>query len=169
MNFWGRALDVAAGEAALGEVLLVVFFGAPKGLRRLDPGDDAFGLEKAFDGELGNFGFGLCLLLGGVKEDGRAVLAAPVGALAVKGGGVVKGEEGVEDVVVGGDGRVEVELDDFGVAGCVGADVFVAGPLHGAAFIANRCCCHAGKGREGSLDTPETSRSESRFFHAHTP
>ena len=84
--------------AALRQVLLVVLFGAPEGLGRLDFGDDALGLEAPFGGKPLNLGAGLRLLLRGVEEDGRAVLRAPVRALAVEGGGVVESEEGVKEL-----------------------------------------------------------------------
>ena len=44
----------------------------------------------------------------------------------------MQGEEGVEDLVVGDTRRVEVEFDDFRVAGAVRADVFVSGPVEPA-------------------------------------
>ena len=120
-------LDVAACLAALFQIALVVLFGAPEGLRRLDFCDDALGLEAAFGGELLDLGAGLRLLLRRVEEDGRAVLRAPVRALAVEGGGIVQGEEGVEQLLVADLGGVEFQLDHFGVAGLVGADVPVGG------------------------------------------
>jgi hypothetical protein len=84
---------MAACLAALFQVALVVLLGAPEGLGGLDLGDDALGLEAAFGGELLDLGASLRLLLGRVEEDGRAVLRAPVRALAVEGGGVVEGKK----------------------------------------------------------------------------
>ena len=56
--------NVAACLAAFFEVALVVLLGAPEGLRGLDLGDDALGLEAALGGELLDLGAGLRLLLG---------------------------------------------------------------------------------------------------------
>ena len=54
---------MAAGRAALFEVALVVFLGAPEGLGRLDLGDDPPGLEAPFGGQLLDLGLGLRFLL----------------------------------------------------------------------------------------------------------
>jgi hypothetical protein len=129
--------------------------------------DDALWLEAAFGGELLDFGAGLRLLLGRVEEDGRAVLRALVRTLAVEGGGVVEGEEGIEKLLEADPRRIEVHLDHLGVAGLVGADVLVAGPLQRAALIADGRRRHAGDGRKGRLDSPETSCSEGCFFLTH--
>ena len=70
-------------------------------------------------------GPGRGLLLGVVGEDGRAVLGADVGPLAVRGGRVVDRPEDVEELVVGDLLGVVVDLDDLGVAGPAGADVAI--------------------------------------------
>jgi len=74
---------VAACLTALFQVALVVLLGAPEGLGRLDFRDDLLRLEAAFGGELFDFGARVRLLLLRVEEDSRAVLRAPVRALAV--------------------------------------------------------------------------------------
>ena len=99
-----------------------------------------------------------------MEEDGRAVLCAPVRALAVEGGGVVESEEGVQKLLEADLRGVEVHLDHLGVAGLVGADILVAGPLQRTALIADGRRRHAGDGRKGRLDSPKTSRSEGCFF-----
>src|ERR1700676_1339290 len=109
------SLNVAACLAALFEVALVVFLGAPESLRRLDPGDDAFRLESAFGGELLDLGPGLLLLLGGMEEDSGPVLGAPIGSLAVERGGIVQREERIEDVLVAHLLGIEIQLDHLGM------------------------------------------------------
>lgn len=65
-------------------------------------------------------GLGLLLLLGGVVEDGAAVLGAGVHALAVGRGGVVHFVEELEEGGVGEGGGVEGHLQGFGI--CVYPD-----------------------------------------------
>src|SRR5258708_35114813 len=109
--------NVAAGLAALFEVALVVFLGAPEGLGRLNLGDDALRLEAAFVGELLDLGLGLGFLLGRVEEDGRPVLRAPVGTLAVHGGRVVQSKERVKELRGAGFLVVEGQFHYFNVDG----------------------------------------------------
>ena len=160
-------LDVAACMAALFEVALVVFFGAPEGLGRFYLGDDALGFESAFQGELFDPGVGLGFLLRRMEKDGGAILCAPIRTLAVESGWVVEGEEGVEELIEGDARRVEVEFDDFRVAGGVRADVFVGRPVQLAAFIADSGGCDAGNCGKSGFHTPETASPEGCFFNAH--
>lgn len=60
-------------------------------------------------------GAGLALLLGGMVEDGAAVLGARVGALPVLGRGVVHAVEELEQGGVGEAGGVEGHLEGFRV------------------------------------------------------
>ena len=66
---------------------------------------------------LGRQGLRLGLLLGGMVEDGAAVLGAGVHALAVQGGGVVHFVEEFEEGGVGEGGGVEGHLEGFRVCG----------------------------------------------------
>src|ERR1035438_1639973 len=147
---------MAACLAALFEISLVVFLGAPESLRRLDLGHNALRHEASLCGKLLNLGERLRLLLGRVEEDGRAVLRAPVGPLTVQGGWVVERKERVQQLLVAPQLGIEVEFDYFGVPGLVRANVLVTGPLRLAALIAHRCCCHAGDGRTPRLDSHAT-------------
>src|SRR5579863_10401245 len=98
-------------------------------------------------------------------KDGGAVLRAPVGALAVELSGVVVLPENFQQVgVVDLDG-VEFDFDGFGMAGAIGADIFVGGTVGLAAGIADTGRLHTGQGAEGSFDSPETSGCECGFFH----
>jgi hypothetical protein len=161
------SLDVAAGLAAFLQILLVVFFGAPEGLGRFNLGDDALGSVPGGSSQLLDFGFRFLLLFGGVKEDGGAVLSAPVGPLTIESGGVVEVEEGVEELVVADFLVIEVELHNFGVTGLISADVFIGGPVEASAFVTNRGSADARDSREGSFNAPETACSECGFFNAH--
>ena len=161
------SLYVAARLPALFQIALVVIFGAPEGLGGFDFGHNTFGLEAAFGGELLDLSAGLCFLLGGVEEDGGAVLRAPVRALAVECGGVVEGEEGVEKLFEADAVGVEVEFDDLGVAGLVGADVLVGGAVELAALIPDGSGGYARNGGKGRFNSPETAGAEGCFFLAH--
>jgi hypothetical protein len=76
-------------------------------------------------------------------------------------------ERSVEKLLVADLGGVEVEFDHLGVAGLVGADVLVAGPLQLTALIADGGRRHAGNGRKGRFNSPETAGSKGCFFNAH--
>ena len=121
-------LDMAGGEAALLQVLLVVILGLVEAAGGRDLGDDraaeaAFVLQRL----LRCLGGGL--LLRRLEEDRAAVLLADVGALAIQRRRVVVLPEDGEQRVVADDGRVVLDLDDFGVAGVPIADVLVGGIL----------------------------------------
>jgi len=158
---------MAACLAALFKVALVVFFRAPEGLGRFHFGHNAFWFEDALLGKLFDLCKGLGFLLRRVKEDGGAVLRAPVRSLAVEGGGIVQGEEGVKDLVVGDARRVEVEFDNFRVTRAVCANVFVGGPVELTALVAYSGRGDAGNRGKGGFDAPETARSECCFFSTH--
>ena len=91
---------MAADHASFFEVALVVFLGLPEG-----GGGDYLGCDGLAVGaggvELGDAGAGLGDLLVGVGEDDAAILGAEVRTLAVDLGGIVQGEEGVEERLVG--------------------------------------------------------------------
>ena len=75
----------------------------------------------------------------------------------------MEGEEGVQKLFEADLLRVVLYFDHLGVAGLVGANVLVAGPLQRTAFIAHSRRRHAGDGREGRLDTPKTPRSKDKM------
>jgi len=113
-------------------VLVVILRGIERGQRE-DFGDNGF--REVGGGLLaGLFGGGLLLVV--VREDDGAVLGTFVATLSVHGGGVVSFPKDLEDLVVGDDGGVEVDLNDLGVAGVTGADGFVGGVGGGAAGVA---------------------------------
>src|SRR5271154_317169 len=60
---------------------------------------------------------------------------------------------------------IEGQLDDFGVAGSVGAHVFVGGIVELAAFVADGGLNDAGNLPETDFHSPETTCSKCCFFH----
>src|SRR5208337_837933 len=161
------SLDVAACLAALFEIALVVLLCAPEGLGRLNFRDDRLRTEAALGGKLLDFGAGLRVLLGRVKEDSRAVLRTPIGALAVEGSGIVEGKEGVQKLFEADFFSIEVHFDHLGVAGQVGADVLVTGPLQRTALITGGRRRDAGDCCKRRFYSPEAAGSECCFFLAH--
>ena len=95
------------------QVLLVVLLGGPPLAGRGDLGDDAamvplvVGLPRDLLGPL--------LLVLVVVVDGGAILGTRVGALAVKGGGVMGAVEELQELAVGDLGRVVEDLYSLGV------------------------------------------------------
>ncbi len=87
----------------------MVLLGPPEGGGGDDLGGD--GLTVGSGGvELGDAGSGLGGLLVGVGEDDAAVLRSEVRTLAVDLGGIVHGEEGVEQRLVGETAVVECDF-----------------------------------------------------------
>ena len=84
-------------------------------------------------------------------------MRAHVGALTVEGGGVVDGEEDVQEVSVGDDGRVKGDLDGFGVTGDAGADQFIRGVGPVPAAVAGDDVCDAGDLVKDSFEAPEAA------------
>ena len=85
-------------------------------------------------------------------------------ALAVEGGGVVRLEEDVEDLVIADHGRVVFHLDDLGVAGAMAADLLVGGILRVAAGVAADALDDARHALEDRLRAPEASAPEGGEF-----
>src|SRR5438105_15936682 len=56
----------------------------------------------------------------------RAILRAYIGTLSIQRGRIVVRPENVEDLIVRYLGRIEFHLNNFGVAGLVAANIFVA-------------------------------------------
>src|SRR5688500_6295063 len=104
---------MARGQAALLQVLLVVFFGRIEGGGGVDFGDDgpvvlAARFKTCLRGEGG------VALLRAVVEDRRAVLRAYVRPLAVEGGGVVVLPEDLKQLLIADARGVVYNLDRFG-------------------------------------------------------
>ena len=144
-----------------------IILGAPEGLGRFRLRHNLARLVAALGGELLDFCKSLLLLLWRVKEDGRAILRAPVRSLAVERRGIVQLEERVEQFFVAHFFRVEIDLDDFRVAGLIGAHVLISRAVMRSALVAHGRRRHAGDGRKRSLHAPKTSCSKCRFFCAH--
>src|SRR5687768_1173172 len=158
--------DVAAGEAALLEIALMVLLGAPERLCGDDLGDD--GPRPAAAGVPSRPG----PLRGGalrvvVHEDRRAVLRAHVGALAVERGRVVARKEDVEQPVVAHPRGIERHLHHFRMAGLVAADIFVRRVVGPSATVADGGAGDPFRLAEGGLHAPEAAGPEGRGVRFH--
>jgi hypothetical protein len=162
----GFLANVATGLAALFQVLLVIFFGPIELTSRHDLGGDG-AREFAALGEALARGGGGGLLLGRVIENGRAILRAHVGALAVALRGIVVLPEGVQQLLVRNVLRIEFNFDRFGMARAAGADLFIARVGRLAAGIADRGGVHAFDLPKGRLDSPKATGGERGFFHGY--
>ena len=108
----------------LAVVVLMIALGGVKGFEGFDGGDDGV----APDFGVGDFlnDFQRPLSFGFVRdENDRAVLGAVIGTLLVERGGVVDGEEDVEQVFGLDDGRVVSDFDHLGMARETGEDLFI--------------------------------------------
>ena len=113
-------------EGIVGEVFLVVILSHIELVELCHLGDDGLVPNVLLVQLLDEL---LCggLLFVIVIKDGGTVLCAGIGSLAVERGGVVDPKEYVQDVLVGYDLRVELDLYGFCMPGPSGADVAVAG------------------------------------------
>jgi hypothetical protein len=141
----------------------MIFFGAVEGRGGFDLGGD--GATEASGGfELRFRSARRLFLLGRVIENHTAVLGADIGALAIDLGWVVGAPEYVEQTIIADFRRIVLDLDHFGVAGQVGADVFICGIRSVAASVADGCVDHAVDVAEGRFNSPETAGTERCFF-----
>jgi uncharacterized membrane protein (UPF0127 family) len=101
-----------------------------------------------------------------MEEDRGAVLVADVRSLAVQRGRVVIIPEDFEQVVITDDLGIEGDLDHFGVAGAIRADVFIGGMVQLATGIADLRGLDARKTPECSFDAPKTACPECGLLHA---
>ena len=102
----------------------------------------------------------MACLFGRGGEDGGAVLGADIVALAVEGGGIVDGEEDVQQVGVGDAGRVKGDPHNLGMTGATGADLLVAGVGGGAAGITRDDIRDADHLVENRFKAPEAAASK---------
>ena len=107
------------------KVFLMVVFSDIELIELGNCGDDWFVPYSGFGDLLDGFFYNPLLFFGVVVNSG-AVLGADIPALTVEGGGVVDGEEDVEDVFGWDNLRIECDLNDLGVAGSPIADGLVA-------------------------------------------
>jgi hypothetical protein len=77
----------------------------------------------------------------------------------------VGGKEHVEDVSISNQGRIEYDLNYFGVTGVAGANVLVGGSLHVAAHISGYYGVHAPQLFVDSLHAPKAAPAECRRCH----
>ncbi len=91
-----------------------------------------------------------------VIEDHRTIMRPDVGPLPVELGWIVAVPEDFEKIFVGDSGRVVFDLHDLGMAGAVGANIFVRRFVEMAARIADRRGNHSGDAtnRQLTRNTP---------------
>jgi len=143
-------------------VVLVIGLGGIEGLQRHDLGDDAVREDPRLI-DLRNVGFGDALLLVVCIEDGRAVLRAFVGSLAIELRRVVSHREEYSQQLAVSDLRWVVHnLDGFGLPCLSGADDFVLRVLFRTTRVTRGSADDTFHVLEDSLNTPETSASENR-------
>ena len=104
--------------------------------RRVDPGHDRLCIAVRFL----QYVFrspGRRFLLGGMKENGGAILRAPIRPLPVELGGIMILPEDFQQLFVSHLGGIEFDFHRFGVPGAVSANFFVGRIFGLAANIAN--------------------------------
>ncbi len=160
---------MAVGGGALFEVTLVIFLGGPEGTSSSNfGGDGAMKLAAGIQCLLGLFRGRF--LLGGMEENGGAVLLAEVRTLVIYLGRVVHFPESVEQLLIADFRRIEGDLHNFGVASGVSANVAVTRILCVAAGVAGNGVDDAGYAAKIGFDAPETASTErSDFRHAILP
>src|SRR4051812_18414372 len=112
--------DKVAGIAVGGflEIVLMLLLRLPEIARRRKLGDDlAWPQSRGID--IGDGVFGDALLLVAGVEDRRAIAHSDIVALAVPGGRIVDLEKGFEQCAKADPGRIENDLDGFGMAAVV--------------------------------------------------
>jgi len=145
------------------KVVVVVVLGGPEGRGRAQLGDDRR-IENLGAGQFVDHGLRGGALRVGLPEDGRFVLRADVFALTARGGRVVRGEKGAQQVGVGQYRGVEADLGDFDVAGLLAADLLVAGVFDVAAAVAGDDPGDTAQFFERGLGAPEAAGAEDGDF-----
>lgn len=114
------------------------------------------------------FGFGgqsRRLLRFVLVEDGAAIAIANIGALAIELGWVMQSKEVSQKSLVADLFGVKGDLDGFGMAGGVGADLFVGGVLGVSAGIASCGFSNTGDLVKIVLNSPKAAGRKNCLFH----
>src|SRR2546421_1076178 len=161
--FQFRADDPGAvgGVRMVAEVILVIILGLVECGQGRDFGDDGR-REPPLRGLFRFFGR---LFLGGIviKNDGT-ILRADVRALAVRGRGIMRFPENLQEFFVGDFPGIEFDLDDLGVAGGARADLLVSRILLCAAGITADDGLHAVQSFEDRFHAPEAAAAKGGLF-----
>ena len=157
---FGAVADQDVGVVGVVQgIVLVVGLGVVEAFEGSDLGDD--GLVEDVGGiELGDVGGADFALLVVDVEDRGTVGGADVGALAVESGGVMNGEEDLEELAVGDFGGVEDDFDGFGVAGGFGGYLVVGGGVGRTSGVTGGGCRDALDALEDGLGSPEAAAGE---------
>ena len=143
-------------------VVMVFFLGDEEVERLLKGGDDGVVVDVA---HVGNHGLCRGSLFFRKWHDARAVLRPDVVALAVELGRVVDREEDLEEGLVGNDGRVELDLHHFSVAGSAAADGVVGRVRVMPASVSGKLRLNAVNLFVGAFNAPEASATHDHSFH----
>ncbi len=155
--------------SAFAQIALVIFFRPPKSGRGFYLSDDRPGETAAlFQVRLGSFGGSL--LFGRMIKDDRPILRPNIGPLPIQSGRIMIRPKNIEQFLIPYFAWIELDLDNFGVSGFVGTNVFVGRIFRRSARVADRGRSHTFQLPKGLLDAPKTSRAKCRFlcFHKRT-
>lgn len=114
--------------------------------------------------QLGYHFVGGLLLLGGIIEDRGTILRSDIRPLPVERGGIMNGEEHIEQIAVGDHFGVERYLHRLGMSRFSGADLFVGGVQGFSPGISRLHLLHAPKLIERRLHAPEAAAGKGRNF-----
>jgi uncharacterized membrane protein (UPF0127 family) len=100
-----------------------------------------------------------------VEEDGGAILSAHVRSLPVQRGGIVIVPENFEQVAVADYLGIEGDLDYFGVASAIRADIFVSGVVELSAGVADLRGFDARQAPKRAFYAPKTACAKGSLLH----
>src|SRR3989442_15557995 len=100
-----------------------------------------------------------------MKEDGRAVLCAPVGPLTIELRGIVVLPEDFQQLVIRKLRCIVVHFDSLGVSGAISTDVFVSRISRLSAGITDASRNHARQLTKCRFHSPETASGKGSFGH----
>src|ERR1700722_3886831 len=155
---------MAGDRAALLQVLLVVLFGAPEGLRRHHLGDDRL-LKRFLLVQADNRRFRGGLLLGRVKKYRAAILCSPVRTLTVELSGVVQFKKQIQQALIAHLRGIELHFHHFRMPGTIGAHVLVGWVVELAALVADGRLGHSRLLLKANLDPPKASCAKCSCLH----
>src|SRR5579859_4104289 len=163
-----QLLNVATGQAALFQILLVILFRRIERDCWYDLGRNGLGIAMRLFQRLLR-GQRFFLLLGGMEEDGGTILRAPVGTLAVHLGRVVILPKDLQQIGITDFRRIELDFDRFGVARAVGANFLIGRVLGVAADVADARWTNSRDLSESGFHAPKTPCCKRSFFHSKWP
>jgi len=142
-------------------VVLVMLLGTPEGRWRSDDlGTETTTIEGVFFLHPLHLLLDLFDLVCIVAEDHRSILAADIGPLLIGSGGIVEGEEELDQFTVGNLQRIVEQFHRLGVSGVAGADLLVGGVVLVTSHVTGYGIDDTVEGREAVLHSPESAAAE---------